>query len=160
MKALAATFIILVIHIAALAQRNGFDVRYLGGSIETSTDKDDWNNKLTVLSDEIRIELKDGQRISIDPRSVTDISYGREATRHVARWVTLGILFGPMAAIGLFTENVQHYVSIEYESDDHKKGGILIQAHKDNYRNVLAILRGATGKEIQTDKKNQKPKAP
>jgi len=55
---------------------------------------------------------------------------------------------------------VQHYVSIEYESGDHKKGGVLIQAHKDNYRNVLAVLRGATGKEIQVEKKNQKLKKP
>ncbi len=47
-------------------------------------------------------------------------------------------------------------MSIEYESADHKKGGLLIQAHKDNYRNVLALLRGATGKEIEIEKKGKK----
>ena len=154
-------FVILLCLVAsppALAQRNAFDVRYLGGSVETKTDKDEWRNKLTILSDEIRLELKDGQKLSIDPRSVTSISYGREATRHIARWVALGILVGPIAAIGFLNENVQHYVSIEYESADQKKAGVLIQAHKDNYRNVLALLRGATGKEIEIEKKNPRKK--
>ncbi|HKP82757.1 MAG TPA: hypothetical protein VJT69_12085, partial [Pyrinomonadaceae bacterium] len=86
----------------------------------------------------------------------TSISYGREATRHVARWVALGILVHPVAALAMFNENVKHYVSIEYEIADGKKGGLLIQAHKDNYRNVLALLRGATGKEIESEKKNKK----
>lgn len=142
----------------AVAQHNGFKVRYLGGAVETRTDKDDWNNRLTILSDEIRLQLKDGQKISIDPTSVTSISYGRAATRHVARWVALGILFTPIAVMGIFNENVQHYISIEYESADHKKSGILVQAHKDNYRNVLALLRGATGKEAEIEKpKKKKP---
>ena len=155
MKVLAAILLCVAVQPVALAQRDSFAVRYLGGSVETKTDKNDWHNKLTVISDEIRLELKDGQKISIDPRSVTSISYGREATRHVARWVALGVLLGPIAAVGLFNENVQHYVSIEYETADHKKGGVLIQAHKDTYRNVLALLRGATGKEIETEKKKK-----
>ena len=152
MKLIAALLVCLVVQTIAFPQRNVFNVRYLGGSLETKTDKDDWHNNLSVFTDEIRIVLKDGQKVSIDPHYVTEISYGREATRHVARWVSLGILFAPIAAVGLFNENVQHFVSIEYESADHKKGGVLIQAHKDNYRNVLAVLRGATGKEIQVEK--------
>ena len=160
MKTLAAVLLILVTYTAALPQSNAFNVRYLGGSLETKTDKDDWHNRLTVLSDEIKIELKDGQTMSIDPKSVTNISYGREATRHVARWIALGVLFTPIAVVGLFNENVQHYVSIEYKTSEDKTSGLLIQAHKDNYRNVLAILRGATGKEIQVEKKNQKLTTP
>jgi len=156
MKLLAVMLLCFLVQPVTLAQRNAFGVRYLGGSVVTKTDKDDWHNQLTVLADEIRLELKDGQNISIDPRSVTSISYGREATRHVARWVSLGILLGPIAAVGLFTENVQHYVSIEYETAEHKKAGVLLQAHKDNYRNLLALLRGATGKEIETEKKKKR----
>lgn len=155
---IVALCLLLLIQTVGLPQRNGFDVRYLAGSLETKTDKDDWRNNLIILSDEIRVELKDGQKLSVDPKSVTSISYGREATRHVARWVALGILVHPIAALALFNENVKHYVSIEYDTAEGKKGGLLIQAHKDNYRNVLALLRGATGKEIETEKKNQKPK--
>jgi hypothetical protein len=36
------------------AQRNGFQVRYLGRTDQTKTDKEDWKNALTVLSDEIQ----------------------------------------------------------------------------------------------------------
>src|SRR5215212_10368188 len=155
---IVALSLLLLLQTVALPQATVFNVRYLGGSVETKTDKDDWHNNLIILSDEIRVELKDGQRLSVDPKSVTAISYGREATRHVARWVALGILVTPIAILGLFNENVQHFVSIEYETAEGKKGGLLIQAHKNNYRNVLALLRGATGKEIETEKKNQKPK--
>ena len=128
-------------------------MRYLAGSVETRTDRDDWSNNLVILSDEIRVELRDGQRISVDPKSAMSISYGREATRHVARWVALGILVHPIAAVAILNENVKHYVSIEYEIAEGQKRGLLIQAHKDNYRNVLALLRGATGKEVETEKK-------
>jgi hypothetical protein len=151
-RIISAFCLLLLLQIVALAQAGGFRVRYLAGSVETKTDRDDWRNRLVVLSDEIRVELRDGQRVSVDPKAVTSISYGREATRHVARWVALGILVHPVAALAMFNENVKHYVSIEYETTDGKKG-LLIQAHKDNYRNVLALLRGATGKEVETEKK-------
>ncbi len=149
---ITAVCLLLSIQTVALAQANGFKVRYLAGSVETRVDRDDWRNKLVILSDEIRVELKDGQRISVDPKAVTSISYGREATRHVARWVALGILVHPFAALGVLNENVKHFVSIEYETTEGKKG-LLIQSHKNNYRNVLALLRGATGKEIEREKK-------
>jgi len=140
---------------AALAQGNQFQIRYRGGTLETKVSKDDWNNKLTILSDQILLEIKDGQKLSIDPKKVTSISYGRAVTRRVATWVTLGILVSPLALMGLFNENVEHYISIEYTSSSEKKEGVLLQAHKDNYRNVLAMLRGATGKEIEMEKKSK-----
>src|SRR5688572_25466276 len=152
----ATLCLLLLASTDALAQASVFHVRYLAGSLETKTDKDDWHNNLVILSDEIRIELKDGQKLSVDPKSVTSISYAREATRHVARWVALGILVNPLAALGLLNENVKHYVSVEYSNAEGKKEGLLIQTHKNNYRNVLALLRGATGKEIESEKKNKK----
>ncbi|HEX7331019.1 MAG TPA: hypothetical protein VF290_05940 [Pyrinomonadaceae bacterium] len=153
---IAALCLLLLIHTVALSQANGYNVRYLAGNLETKTDKDNWRNNLVIRSDEIRVELKDGQTLSVDPKSVTSISYGREATRHVARWVALGILVHPIAALGLLNENVKHYVSIEYDTIEGKKNGLLIQAHKNNYRNVLALLRGATGKDIEAEKKRPK----
>lgn len=152
---ISAVCLLLLIHTVAFSQANGFRVRYLAGSVETRIDRDDWRNNLVILSDEIRVELRDGQRISVEPRAVTSISYGREATRHVARWVALGILVHPFAALGVLNENVKHFVSIEYETTEGKKEGLLIQTHKSNYRNVLALLRGTTGKEVAIEKKKQ-----
>jgi len=79
---------------------------------------------------------------------VTSISYGagHQACRQVGFTWEYSSVQLPRRII---QQNVQHYVSIEYESADPQKGGVLIQAHKDNYRNVLALLRGATGKEIE-----------
>jgi hypothetical protein len=151
MRNIVAIFLIAVFSFSARADHGTYNVRYLGGTIE-SKDKDTWENKLTVTSDELRVQTRTGESIVIDPKSVTSIAYGREATRHVARWVALGILVTPLALLGLFNQNVQHFVSIEYEDADHKKSGILIQAHKDNYREVLSYLRGATGKEIEVEK--------
>ena len=98
---ISAVCLLLLFQTVALPQAAGFKVRYLAGSVETKTDRDDWRNNLVILSDEIRVELRDGQRLSIDPKSVTSISYGREATRHVARWVALGILVHPVAALAM-----------------------------------------------------------
>ncbi len=105
MKSLLSILLCVCLSTLSLAQSEGFNVRYLGGSVETKTSKDDWNNKLTIHSDEILIELTNGRRINIDPKSVTLVSYGRAATRHVARWLALGILFTPIAVIGIFNEN-------------------------------------------------------
>ena len=105
---ISAVCLLLLIQTVALAQASGFKVRYLAGSVETRTDRDDWRNNLVILTDEIRVELKDGQRLTVDPKSVTSISYGREATRHVARWVALGMLVHPIAALAIFNENVKH----------------------------------------------------
>src|SRR5688572_20150706 len=98
---ISAVCLLLIIPSVALPQANGFKVRYLAGSVETRADRDDWRNNLVIFSDEIRVELTDGQMISVDPKALTSISYGREATRHVARWVALGILVHPFAAFGL-----------------------------------------------------------
>ncbi|MEP6570738.1 MAG: hypothetical protein ABJC10_13285 [Acidobacteriota bacterium] len=48
MKTLAAILLCLSMQTIAPPQRNAFQVRYLGGSVETKTDKDEWNNNLTV----------------------------------------------------------------------------------------------------------------
>jgi hypothetical protein len=88
MRFFLAIALTVSVSMTAGAQRNGFKVRYLGGTDQTKTDKEDWNNNLTVLSDEIRLDLKDGRKVSFDPRSVTAISYGRAATRHVTIIVT------------------------------------------------------------------------
>ncbi|PYS51451.1 MAG: hypothetical protein DMF68_04465 [Acidobacteria bacterium] len=155
MKSITSILLCIIVSSLALAQKSPFQIRYRGGTLETKVSKDDWDNRLTILSDQILLELKDGQKLSIDPKKVTYISYGPAATRRVATWVTLGILVSPVALMGLFNKSVEHYISIEYTSAEGKKEGILLQAHKDNYRNVLAMLRGATGKEIEIEKKSK-----
>ena len=135
-------------------------VRYNGGTLQTKVKPDDWNNKLTISSDLIEFDLKDGQVIKIDPKSVTALSYGQEAHRRVGTMVALAILISPAALFGLFHKTKLHFIGIEYEQDG-KKEGLLMQGDKGNYRAILLALKAVTGKEVQTaeeDKATVKPK--
>lgn len=62
MKLFLAISLTVSLLMTAGAQANGFKVRYLGGTDQTKGDREDWDNRLTVLSDEIRLDLKDGGR--------------------------------------------------------------------------------------------------
>lgn len=140
---------VLCVTVSAYSQGNSFkDIRYQGGTLQTKVHPDDWGNRLTVTSDEIKLDLKDGQTYKIDPKRVTGLSYGQEAHRRVGTMILLGILVAPLALFGLFHKTRLHYVGLEFSTEDGKKAGMLLQAHKDNYKAVLVALRGATGAPI------------
>ncbi len=149
--------VLLSVTVGAYGQGNSFkDIRYQGGTLQTKVKANDWGNRLTVTSDEIKLELKDRQTYKIDPKRVVGLSYGQEAHRRVGTMIALGILFAPLALFGLFHKTRLHYVGIEFTTDDNKKAGLLLQAHKDNYRAVLVALRGATGAPIAVAPEDRK----
>jgi RNase P/RNase MRP subunit p29 len=140
--------LLLCLSVVTYGQGNNFkDIRYQGGTLQTKVKPDDWGNRLTVSSDEIRFDLKDGQIVRIDPKQVTGLSYGQEAHRRVGTMIALAFL-NPLALFGLFHKKRDHFIGIEYNIEDGKKAGLLLQGHKDNYRTVLVALRGATGAPI------------
>ncbi len=124
-------------------------VRYNAGTVQTKVKPDDWGNTLSVTPELIKFTLKDGQVIEIDPKTVTSLSYGQEAHRRVGTMVALAVLISPAALFGLFHKTKLHFIGIEYEKDG-KKGGLLLQGHKDNYRGILLALKSVTGKEVVT----------
>ena len=65
--------------------------------------------------------------------------------------VALAIIVSPVALFGLMHKTKLHFVGIEYALPDGKKGGLLLQAHKDNYRGLLTALSGVTGKTVEQD---------
>jgi hypothetical protein len=139
---------LLCLSILTYGQGNTFkDIRYQGGTVQTKVKPDDWGNRLTVSSDEIKFDLKDGQVIKIKPKQVTGLSYGQEAHRRVGTMIALAFI-NPLALFGLFHKKRDHFVGIEYNIEDEKKAGLLLQADKDNYRAVLVALRGATGAPV------------
>jgi hypothetical protein len=157
MKALRQFLVLmLVLSIGAYGQGNSFDkIRYNGGTVQTKTKPDDWGNRLAVTSEEIKLGLKDGQQITIDPRRVTGLGYGQEAHRRVGTMIALAFL-SPVALFGLFHKTRLHYISVEYTTPEEKKSALLIQAHKDNYRAVLTALRGATGASVAVSEEDRK----
>src|SRR5580692_7656609 len=141
--------VFLACAVLSYAKGNTFTrVRYNGGSVASDVNPKDWDNKLTVTPESIQLVLKDKQNIEIRPASVTSLSYGQEAHRRVGTMVALAILVAPVALFGLFYKTRLHFVGIQYNTQDGKTGGILLQADKDNYRAMLVALQGVTGAPV------------
>lgn len=141
----------------ALGAGNNFKhVRYQGGTFETKTKPDSWDNSLTVSSEEITLKLKDGQTMTLRPNQVTGLSYGQEAHRRVGTMIAMAVLLTPLALFGLMHKKRNHYIGVEYALDGDKKGAWLLQADKDDYRAVLVALRGATGAKVSVASEDRK----
>ena len=120
-------------------------VQYLGGAIGVSAGIPSWRNTLTVSPGAIQLRLEGGRLIAIDPERVTSLYYaGSRAPRTgpataammVAPPVGLMILFG--------SRSTSHHIGIEYTLPDGRSTGVLIQADKKNYTEILEALRAAT----------------
>jgi hypothetical protein len=151
-------FLVVFISFAILTygQGNTFTkVRYNGGSVPSKVNPKDWDNKLTISSDTIRLELKDGAKVEILPNSVTGLSYGQEAHRRVGTMIALAILVAPVALFGLFHKTRLHFIAIQYKTADGKSAGILLQGDKDNYRAILVALQGVANVPVSVAEKDR-----
>lgn len=148
--------LILAFAIGAYAQGNTFNqVRYNGGTVSTNVDPKDWHNQLSITSDLITFSLKDGQKIEIQPKSVTLLSYGQEAHRRVGTMIALGILVAPLALFGLFHKTRLHFIGVQYTTPEGKRAGLLVQGHKDNYRAMLVALQSVSGVPVAVSEKER-----
>jgi hypothetical protein len=150
-----ATAFILCCSIYGYATGNTFKVRYNGGSVASKVDPKDWGNKLTVTADAILLDLKDGTKVSIPPKSVTLLSYGQEAHRRVGTMIALAVLVAPVALFGLFHKTRLHYIGIQYKTSEGKDSGILLQGDKEDYRGILVALQGVTGAPVSVAEKER-----
>lgn len=145
MKSLLASTLCVVLFTApTLAQTNGFRAQYKGGTFPTKGD----DGRLYVTSDSIRLAMKQGEHLDILPKNVTGLSYGTEASRRVALWLTLGIVLTPIALFGLFAKRKNHYIGIEYKDVEGKAGAVMIRADKKEYMPMLSSLRSVTGQKV------------
>ncbi len=146
----------LCVAVPAYAQSNTFTkVRYNGGTIPSKVSQKDWDNKLTVTSDNINFKLKDGQSLDIPTKKVTGLSYGQEAHRRVGTMVALAVLVSPVALFGLFHKTRLHYIGIDYTDAQGKNAGLLLQGDKDNYRAILQALASSTGQPVAVADKDR-----
>ena len=148
--------LIFSLPVAVFAQGNTFDkVRYNGGSVSTKVKPDDWDNKLTIASEQIVFALKDGQTITINPKQVTSLSYGQEAHRRVGTAIAIGVFSLGLGALSALHKTKLHYIGINYEEQDGKKQGLLIQGDKGNFRAIIVALQGVTGLPISVGDKDR-----
>lgn len=127
-----------------LAQGKGYKAQYKGGTLLAKGD----DGKLFVTPELIRLHMKQGESVEFTPGNVTALSYGQEASRRVALWLTLGIVLTPWMLFGLFAKRKNHYIGIEYKDSAGKPGAILIRADKKEYMPMLVSLRSITGQKI------------
>jgi PDZ domain/PEGA domain len=141
---------------SAHSDGNTFDrVRYNGGTVSNGVDPKDWGNHLSVTSDAIIFTFKNGETSTINPKSVTSLSYGQEAHRRVGTMVALAILVAPVALFGLFHKTRLHFIGIQYKKADGKSAGLLLQGDKDNYRAILVALQSVSGVPVTVSDKDR-----
>ena len=151
-----AIVVLLCYSVLSYAQGNSFDkVRYNGGSITSSVKPDDWDNKLTVTSDAIALALKDGQKVTIDPKHVTSLSYGQEAHRRVGTAVGLAVISLGVGALFALHKTKLHYIGVNYTDGSGKNQGILLQGDKSNFRAIIVALQGVTGVPVSVGDKDR-----
>jgi hypothetical protein len=124
-------------------------IRYSGGTVEAKVNPFDWNTTLTVTGDAIVLQIGPRQTLRLNPAQVTALSYGQEAHRRVADMVALSLVATPLALFGILHKSTTHFIGIEYKTSDGKPGAVLLEADKNNYRAILQVLKGVTGKPVQ-----------
>jgi len=126
-------------------------IRYAGGTVPAKVNPYDWNTTLTVTPDCIKLVFGGRTTATIAPAQVTALSYGQEAHRRVADMVALSVVFfNPLVLFGILHKSKNHFVGIEFKTDDGKPGAVLLEADKNNYKAILEALKRVTGKPVQT----------
>jgi hypothetical protein len=144
MRKLFALLFCVLLPITVIAEDIGYKVTYDGGSL-TDT-KTGIGIKLYIEGDHIRF-VRDGRDIALIPASsVTEISYGQDVHRRVGTAIGLAVFSLGIGALMLLSKSKKHYVGLTWADGD-KKGGLVVQADKNEYRGILAGLEGVTGKK-------------
>jgi hypothetical protein len=131
----------------------GYAVTYSGGSLPNVKGGEDL--KLYLDATRIRLHHKSQDVVVIPARSITEVSYGQEVHHRIGTAVGLAVVSLGIGALVAFSKSKKHYIGITWADGDNK-GGIVLQADKNEYRGLLTALEGVTGKTaIDTDSPKQ-----
>lgn len=135
--------------VAAPAPNRWNKLRYQGGTFDAKVNPFDWNTTLTLLPGQLELVFAGRKRLKIPLANVVALSYGQKAYRRIADLAVLSLLVTPGALFGLLHKSKDHLVAIEYKGPNGEPGGVLLTAHKDVYRELLQVLKMATGKPVE-----------
>jgi hypothetical protein len=125
-----------------------YTVKYSGGSLSAKSGDD---LKLQINSDNVGLSFHHAEIITIPANSITEISYGQEVHRRVGTAIGLAVVSLGIGAFMLLAKSKKHYIGLTWD-DQGKKGGVALQANKDEFRGLLAALEGISGKKaVNTD---------
>jgi hypothetical protein len=140
--------------VLAAERDNAYNVKYDGGSLQEVKAGNDV--KLFVDGDKLRIERDKKQVLAIPANAVTELSYGQDVHRRVGAAIGLAFVSLGIGALMALSKSKKHYIGITWD-DSGKKGGLALQADKNDYRGLIAGLEGITGKKaIDSDALNVK----
>ncbi|MGA3044515.1 MAG: hypothetical protein ABSF54_27390, partial [Bryobacteraceae bacterium] len=133
-----------------------YPVIYSGGSFPTVKSGEDL--KLFLDQDQIRLTRKHqaDEPLIIKTASVTELTYGAEAHRRVGTAVGVGLVTFGLGGLIALSHSKKHYIGIVWDAGENKKGGLVLQADKNEYRGILAALEGITGKKAVDSVGSQK----
>lgn len=154
MKKLFVLLLSLLLPITAFAGENGYKVAYDGGSVPDI--KTGASLHLLIEGDHIRF-TKDGKDVlTLPAASITEVSYGQDVHRRVGAAIGLAVFSLGLGALLALSKSKKHFVGVTWQDGD-KKGGLVVQADKSDYRGLLVGLEGITGKKaVDSDAMNVK----
>jgi hypothetical protein len=136
-------------------RQTGYTVVYSGGSFPSV--KPGENLRLYMNQNQlILVRGKDkDEPLVIPPSAVTELSYGAEVHRRVGTAIGVGIVTLGIGGLIALSHSKKHYIGIVWDAGEGKKGGVVLQADKDEFRGILAALEGITGKKAVTSISSQ-----
>jgi len=139
-----AFMLCLMLPMSVFAGETSYKVTYDGGSIPDT--KTGVGIKLFIEGDHIRF-VRDGKDlVTIPVTAVSEISYGQDVHRRVGTAIAVGIFTLGLGALTALSKSKKHFIGLVWADGD-KKGGLVFQADKSEYRGILAGLEGVTGKK-------------
>ena len=126
-----------------------YNVKYSGGSL--SNVKPGQDLKMYVDGKNVRLRSGKVGFTYIPTASITEVSYGLEVHRRIGTAAGLAVVSLGIGALVAFSKSKKHYVGLTWD-DSGNKGGLVIQADKNEYRGLIAALEGVSGKKaVDTD---------
>jgi hypothetical protein len=133
-----------------------YGVKYAGGSFPTVKTGEDL--KLFLDSDQVRL-LRGDKKLDpliVKASIVTEVSYGQDVHRRIGTAIGLAVISLGVGALMAFSKSKKHFIGLVWDDGNGTKGGLVVQADKNEYRGLLAAIEGLTGKKaVDTD--NGKP---
>lgn len=135
---------VILLASAAFSASPAFKEKYSGGSISDIKAGD--TLEISIVDNRIKLANGKSMLANIPVGSVTELSYGQDVHRRVGTSIGLAAISFGAGALMMFSKSKKHFIGVTWD-DEGKKGGIAIQADKNDYRGLLTALEGITGKK-------------
>jgi hypothetical protein len=122
-------------------------VQYSGGSFHDVKTGEEF--KMFLDQDKIRFERRrhKDEPIVVESKTITEVTYGSEAHRRVGTAIGVAVVTFGLGSLIALSHSKKHYVGLVWDGGEGKKGGMVVQADKNEYRGIIAALEGLTGKK-------------